>query len=97
MPIRSSHRLLIVIGALIGVGILYAGVVEPNVVLLRTVRLDIPGFGSQPVRILQISDVHMHSVGWRESRVVGLARRASPPVARRPPLRAREATGWPGP
>jgi predicted MPP superfamily phosphohydrolase len=61
-----------------GIGILYAGVVEPNLVRLRTVRLDLPGFGPHPIRILHMSDIHIRSVGWRESRVAALARRASP-------------------
>jgi predicted MPP superfamily phosphohydrolase len=58
--------------------LVYSLAVEPNMVTLKSIDLRVAGFGEAPVRIIQISDVHLRSAGWRERRVARLARQASP-------------------
>jgi predicted MPP superfamily phosphohydrolase len=58
--------------------LLYSVAIEPNTVTLKTVELRVAGFREVPVRIVQISDVHLRSVGWRERRVTQLVQGTSP-------------------
>ncbi len=56
----------------------YSLAVEPNMVTLKSLDLRVAGLGRVPVRIVQVSDVHMRSVGWRERRVATLVRQVTP-------------------
>lgn len=71
-------RVLLGVLGLCALVLVYALAVEPNMVTLKSLDLRISGFGEAPVRVVQISDVHMRSLGWRERRVERLVRRASP-------------------
>jgi len=73
-------RLLRLVAITCSVVALYAFGVEPHVVVLRTVHVPIRSFGPRGVSILHVSDLHMRSPGWRERRVLALARRAEPDV-----------------
>ncbi len=61
-----------------GAILIYSFLVEPNVLVLRSVPVHIERFGQSPVRIAQVSDVHMRRRGWRERRVARLIGEALP-------------------
>ncbi len=75
---RKVRTSVTAIGVLCAAVILYAFAVEPYLVALHTVSVALPELGPRTVRILHLSDLHMGSPGWRESRVRDLAGRCQP-------------------
>jgi predicted MPP superfamily phosphohydrolase len=71
---KKRYILLIVLGGLAA----YSGLLEPNWIAQRTIRLTIQGLGREPVRIVHIADIHTTRYGFREKHATEMINRIDP-------------------
>lgn len=79
MVLRLPPRgLLLASLALLAGLLLYAGLIEPRWVEVTRHDLGTPRPGGRPLRVVQLSDLHLHALGARERRAAELVRAEAP-------------------
>ncbi len=73
---------LSVLGALISIGIIYCFLIEPNAIVINTVPIADEDLASlfHDEKVVQISDLHISSVGYREKRLIKMLHRIRPDI-----------------